>query len=415
MSYSQPPIGPGGVRPPGAASVPLVAGTSHVPPRTAIVIAVALSLLVLFPAIYDRLPKGLPEYPQLHPQGRYSAWLDKGYRDGFVSWRSPSMPLGVSKDRSVVLLNGEGFGDPPAGRDLRTGEVVWQLPGVSCSPGSVRDGVGFCVRSDAESELATAVRVDLATGLVADWFEFEQYGYAGLQAIANSGLTSIVAYGQRTALLIEARHQNGSLVWQAELPSNNDCELISGYVACHDYEGFAVLDAETGEFTVPYTPLGDDHQLEWATDAALIFSDYELTSSYWFTGEPFESIDYIPRTVTVVPNADLGFYYPFEEHPDMHGMSVVDAAGQVVVGRNAGYAEVLYPSGNELPRGWVMATSADASVLLLNSYGGLELIDRQGDQIAVLSPSSVGASLLDGVIVWSDYEQGDYVVTAPGQ
>lgn len=352
-----------------------------------------------------------------HPSGPQSAWLDDRYANGFQSWEADGIALGVSADRSSILMN--TVSAPGTwGADLLTGAEKWRDAELQCGYDSVYDGIAYCTKdTDTGSDLMS---VDISTGATTTFYQ-APFVVGDLEPIGVVDGNVIIAVMEGEGTRVLSFPGDSEITWQEVVPGGGfyRCHLVSGHVACDSSGGYIVYDAATGTPTVPLTELNtsDVDQVYWASDGYWVSSitdislDPEPLPFYDLNGTEVGTAE-SPGTPSF-PTDRHDVFYTLEDAQADDTVLAVDAQGNVVASV-LGTGSQLHPSGAELA-GFVNASSADGAVVLFDDGTTWWLYDNEGNQIADLGiqSASYNAQILHGVVVAADPLTDTVTVYAP--
>lgn len=333
--------------------------------------------------------------------GPETAWLDPRYAGGTTTWETDDEVVGVALDRSTMMTTSRADG-ATLGRSVQTGEVVWRVEGLACDPHSPVGSHALCLRETADGH--DVVRLDIATGEEAVVYRapFPILAMNGVGENEQHSFALAVAHGMDGVTMLAFDRAAQDIAWQRIVPSEiRDCRVFETHVGCADLAQYFVLDAATGEPTVPVTQLEPEQRLEWTSDG------YALPRG-WFNDNPEPVRDFNGADVAqVVFPAGTVFHPSIEDRAhvstrtliERNGVDAVDASGRVV-------ADVLfgdlwfYPSKTKLGEGYeVEHVSSDGGVVLVKQGGALSLRDREGRDLGATDlPGQRDARIIDGVI-----------------
>lgn len=364
---------------------------------------VALAIALFF-IVGPRIGRGDYKNAIYHPVGPSNVWLHPGYAQGYDLGPAGAMPYGFSLDQTVgVYAEGQSGERQLVGRDLRTNEIVWSDAITDCSIEPVMDGKAYCVVR--EEQAYSIYGWDIKTGEKALIYSAP----FPIQALENVGVlgeaTILSAADEQGRRILSFRDEGAVIDWQTVVNDfSMECKLIDEYLACSNNTTYGVLDARTGEQTVPWTALGDD-RVEWLADGYYTRIDAIVTDDlnvdvHDFQGNVITTIPY-PSSPNF-PNHYQNTYYPHTDEALGLSVRAITADGKVFASFG-GYDSIDALQWNKsLKVRSVDATAADGSVIFARDGDEPGFHTKDG-RVAELDADANGYDyrIVDGIIVYS--------------
>ena len=339
---------------------------------------------------------------QLSPQGGEGAWLTDAYAAGFdAQYATANEVCAVTDDMAIEVERGVGGDSTVMGRQLRGGQLLWEIDDATCGQGALLPGdpdssvpaasaATVVVGSRWQSGMRAWSLVDPATGterqalgLGPEVASAQPVAWAGTRVVVRTGVEDLVGLDMGTG------EKKGSEVWRSPVAAGSEVTVLADdLLGVTNQRGkrITVLDLESGEVRLS-TAVTRPDWITWASDG-YVEKIQETDPEYAFVDLDGREVD---RTTgvsqyTFVPQPREGVTFPLSDHRQAGTVVGVDATGTPALTEDA-QRRIFTRSGEiaELPDSLIIlqGVSADGSLLLFpGTPDGLVLIDDAGEKVA---------------------------------
>ncbi len=339
---------------------------------------------------------------QLTPHGDEGAWLTDAYAAGFVAqYATANEVCAVTEDMAIEVERGVGGDSTVMGRQLRGGQLLWQIDDATCGQGALLPGdpdssvpaasaATVVVGTQWQSGMRAWSLVDPATGterqalgLGPEVASAQPVAWAGTRVVVRTGDEDLVGLDMGTG------EKKGSEVWRSPVAAGSEVTvLVDDLLGVTNQRGkrIIVLDLGSGEERLS-TAVTRPDWITWASDG-YVEKIQETDPEYAFVDLDGREVD---RTTGVsqypfVPDPREGVTFPLPDHRQAGTVVGVSADGTPALVQDERQSDFTR-SGEiaELPDSLIMlqGVSADGSLLLFpGTPDGLVLIDDAGEQVA---------------------------------
>lgn len=338
----------------------------------------------------------------LHPTGDEGRWFDDAYGEGSVQLYATSNDFcGIAGTLAIEQQVKPDRTTRVQARDLRSGDVVWELEDVGCSAGSV-SGEGSLLLLPGDPLGGTWSFADPETGETVQRFELEASPLGGRIVSEFDGIRVIEATG---GVLVGIGASG--VLWERGVVNGDVTPLADGMIGVKYglEDRIEVIDGRTGERRHKLTGT-EAHEVQWASDGYVLQINQSDPEYAYFDLDGEEVARTKEHSVYgFVPKPRSGVTFSVEDFAVADKVTAVGLDGRPAL-FDTGYEDYATQRGpiEELPSSIldVQAVSADGSLLLFPDDGtdSLVMIDDAGEEVLRwTTPESTEVRVEAGFIV----------------
>lgn len=365
---------------------------------TALAVVLGLALSGCTPSSPDLPPEA---DLQLSPHGDDGKWLDDAYAAGIEGqYATPNEVCAVTGDVVVEVERGTGGDSTVMGRDLRGGEILWEIDDATCGQGALLPG-----DADSTTPAAASATVAIGTqwlsakrawslydpatgterqalGLGPEVSSVRPLAWAGTRVVVQTGIEDLIGIDMGTS------GDRGDEKWSTPVAAGAQVTVLAdGFLGVTDQLGkrISVIALDSGEVRLT-TDVARPDRITWASDGYVEKID-ETDPEYAFFDLDGREID---RTKGItqypfVPAPRDGVTFPIADHRKAGTVVGVSAAGTPALFQDERQRDFTQAGeAEDLPGSIIglLGVSADGSLLLFDrGPDGLVLIDETGAEV----------------------------------